>query len=76
MKSVIAREGREAKNLLLYHLSSEDDLTQSKYAITFGSVRRGHSSDLFCLFLCRTDCQEATFDEIQPAEVVAIAIVK
>lgn len=31
MKNAIAREGREAKNLLLYHLSSEDDLTQSKY---------------------------------------------
>lgn len=25
MKKVIAREGREAKNLLLYHLSSEDE---------------------------------------------------
>lgn len=24
MQTVIAREGREAKNLLLYHLSSED----------------------------------------------------
>lgn len=25
MKNVIAREGREAKNLILYHLSSEDE---------------------------------------------------
>lgn len=32
MKNVVAREGRDAKNLLLYHLSSEDDLTQSNDA--------------------------------------------
>lgn len=32
MKKVIAREGREAKNLLLYHLSSEDE---SKLAVNF-----------------------------------------
>lgn len=25
MKNAIAREGREAKNLILYHLSSEDE---------------------------------------------------
>lgn len=25
MKKVVAREGREAKNLLLYHLSNEND---------------------------------------------------
>lgn len=35
MKNVIAREGRDAKNLLLYHLSSEDELSQSKYYVFF-----------------------------------------
>ncbi|XP_031637020.1 S phase cyclin A-associated protein in the endoplasmic reticulum-like, partial [Contarinia nasturtii] len=30
MKNVIAREGREAKNLILYHLSSDDERTNAK----------------------------------------------
>lgn len=51
MKSVVAREGRDAKNLLLYHLSSEDDLVHSKYAIQFTRTLRPLLNDQRLTFI-------------------------
>lgn len=38
MKNAIAREGREAKNLILYHLSSEDESNYRNKTFFFDSI--------------------------------------
>lgn len=60
MQKVIAREGRDAKNLLLYHLSSEDDLTESKNLNKIFKLNWFDWFFLFPLFFVRNKCQKTT----------------
>lgn len=58
MKNAIAREGREAKNLILYHLSSEDE---SNLGISFGNcLRLLLMSFVFLFVFDRNKCQETS----------------
>lgn len=59
MKNAIAREGREAKNLILYHLSSEDESNLEK------NISRKFNVITFISIILQKQMQEShqhTFD--------------
>lgn len=54
MKNAIAREGREAKNLILYHLSSEDESNLKK------NISWKFNVITFIFIFYRNKCKKAT----------------